>query len=343
MIHIVIVLMAFIAVAPPLPLHAGVFAAISGRIKVVFLDPSVEKSEERALSTSQTMALFKPTVIDGTTTEGGESSLNSSQDSLQAISGPMRVSTEDIDFPMTDTVSVYEVKQGDTITDVAKLFNVSVNTIIWANNLTSKTITKGDTLVILPITGIKHAVKKGETITSISKKYKADAQDVATYNGTSVEATLVVGETLIVPDGEIEVTQAPKIKSKNKTSRILNSYTYSAPSGFLVRPVVGGRKTQGLHGHNGIDIAATQGTPVLAAASGRIIVARTGGYNGGYGDMVIITHDKGIQTVYAHLNTVYVSQGQQVTQGQTIGEVGNTGRSTGAHLHFEVRGAKNPF
>ena len=290
------------------------------------------------------MPLFKPTVVDGTTTDGADLPLNGSQESLQAVSGPLRVSTEDVDFPTSDTVSVYEVKSGDTIQDVAKLFNVSVNTIVWANNLTSRTISKGDTLIILPITGIKHVVKKGDTITSIAKKYKADADDVATYNGDSVDAVLAVGDTVIVPDGEIEIVQSTKKpKTTTKKSKILDFYAYTAPGDFLTRPLVGGRKTQGIHGHNGVDLGAPQGTPVLASATGRVIVAKTGGYNGGYGNMIIISHDKGIQTVYAHLRTIYITQGQTVVQGQAIGEVGNTGRSTGSHLHFEVRGAKNPF
>jgi murein DD-endopeptidase MepM/ murein hydrolase activator NlpD len=265
---------------------------------------------------------------------------------LQAFSGPLRVSTEDVDFPTTDTVSVYEVKKGDTLADVAKLFDVSVNTIMWANNLTSKTITKGDTLIILPITGIRLTIKKGDTVKSLAKKYKADIQDVTSYNGITEDTVLAIGDTVIIPDGEIEVVQpSKKITSKisSKKTRILNFYTYSTPDGFLIRPVVGGRKTQGIHGHNGIDIAATPGTPVLAAATGRAIVVKVGGYNGGYGNLVIISHEKGVQTVYAHLKEVYLSQGQAVSQGQVIGEVGNTGRSTGPHLHFEVRGAKNPF
>lgn len=288
------------------------------------------------------MALFKPTVVNVSATETPEE-LQDDKGVLQAVSGSLRVSTEDIDFPMTDTVSVYEVKQGDTIQDVAKLFNVSVNTIMWANNLSSKTITKGDTLIILPITGIKHTIKKGDSIASIAKKYKADADDIAIYNGVSVDTMLAVGDTVIVPDGEITAAPTPKAKtSTKKTSRILNSYSYSTPEGFLIRPTTG-RKTQGLHGHNGIDIGAAPGTPVFAAASGRVIVAKLGGYNGGYGNMIIISHDKGVQTVYAHLRDIYITQGATVTQGQVIGEVGNTGRSTGPHLHFEVRGAKNPF
>ncbi len=332
-----------VAFTPVSPASAGVISNFTDKVKAIFVETPLPE-EEVSLATTQTMALFKPTIIDGTTTDGAEEAMNLEQDSLQAVSGPLRVSTEDVDFPTTDIISVYEVKKGDTLQTVAKLFNVSVNTIMWANNLTSKTISKGDTLVILPVTGIKHLVKKGDTIASVAKKYKADEQDIASYNGLAVDAELAVSDTVIVPDGEIEIIQAAPKTSKSKSKpRVLNSYTYSAPSGFLVRPVVGGRKSQGIHGHNGVDIAASIGTPVLASASGRVIIARLGGYNGGYGNMIIISHDKGVQTVYGHLNAINVTQGQTVTQGQQIGEVGNTGRSTGSHLHFEVRGAKNPF
>jgi murein DD-endopeptidase MepM/ murein hydrolase activator NlpD len=81
----------------------------------------------------------------------------------------------------------------------------------------------------------------------------------------------------------------------------------------------------------------------MASANGRVILAKMGGYNGGYGNMIILSHDDGVQTVYAHLSRIDIRTGQSVSQGQTIGAVGNTGKSTGPHLHFEVRGAKNPF
>ncbi len=322
--------------------HAGTLSVFTEKFKAMFVSEKVE--DEQTQATSQTMAVFKPVVVDGTTTNGADTDQDPEKDSLQAVSGPLRVSTEDIDFPTSDAISVYEVKKGDTIQDVAKLFDVSVNTIMWANNLKSRTITKGDTLLILPITGIKHVVKKGDTITSISKRYKADDEDVATYNGLAVDTQLLVGDTVIVPDGEIEAVQSiSKPKSTTKKPRILNTYSYAAPTGFLVRPISGGRKSQGIHGHNGVDLASSVGTPVYAAAGGKVIVAKLGGYNGGYGNLIIISHEKGIQTVYGHLNAIYVTQGQTVAQGQTIGELGNTGKSTGPHLHFEVRGAKNPF
>ncbi len=344
MVHIAFVCVFVTGIAYPLSVHAGVATSFAGKVKAMFAPEKIDN--QQTLATSQTMALFQPIIVDEDVTNVTDSTSSSDQEALQAVSGPLRVSTEDVDFPTTDTVSVYEVKKGDTIQDVAKLFNVSVNTIVWANNLKSRTITKGDTLIILPITGIKHSVKKGDTITSIARKYKADDQDVAVYNGVDVGASLAIGDTIIVPDGEIQVVQAPKstkVTSKIKRTKILDSYTYSAPGDFLIKPVAGGRRTQGVHGHNGIDIAATPGTPVFAAASGKVIVAKIGGYNGGYGNMVIITHEKGVQTVYAHLKDIYITSGQSVTQGQVIGGVGNTGRSTGPHLHFEVRGAKNPF
>lgn len=327
--------------AMPIPAHAwGGVSSFTERVKSIFIQK--EEDDNLAESTTQTMALFKPNVVESATTASSAEELEEDASALRAVSGPMRISTEDIDFPTSDEISIYEVKKGDTIQDVAKLFNVSVNTIMWANNLSSRTLKPGDTLIILPITGIKYTVKKGDTIKTLAKKYKADVGDIAKYNGIAEDGTLAVGDTVIIPDGEIEVIQPTK-KASPKKPKILDFYANATPSGLLVRPMVGGRKTQGIHGHNGIDIAATPGTPVVASGNGRVIAARVGGYNGGYGNMVIISHDGGVQTVYAHLREVTVSQGEVVTQGQIIGGVGNTGRSTGPHLHFEVRGAKNPF
>lgn len=338
--HIVIALILITVFSVPSIAKASVLASIGDKFKAIFVPE--KQVEEKFSPTSQTMALFKPVVVDSTSSSA-DTDQDVSQDALQAVSGPLRVSTEDIDFPTTDTISVYEVKKGDTIGDVAKLFDVSINTIMWANNLKSRTLTQGDTLIILPITGIKHTVKKGDTITTVAKKYRADEGDIASYNGLAVDSSLSLGDVIIVPDGEIEIVEPKKPKTVAKKPRILNSYSYSSPEGFLIRPIIGGRKSQGIHGHNGVDLVNVPGTTVMAAASGRVIVARTGGYNGGYGSMIIISHDKGIQTVYAHLRAVYVTQGQTVSQGQAIGELGNSGRSTGPHLHFEVRGARNPF
>lgn len=238
----------------------------------------------------------------------------------------------------TGQISVYVVRKGDTLSEIAQLFGVSTNTIIWSNDIKNGVIREGQELVILPISGVRHVVKKGDTLQSIAKQYKADLNDILSYNSIASDAKIIVGDTIIIPDGVISTSQVTSAKSSNSSSS-----NVSVSSGYYLRPISGGRKSQGIHGHNGVDLAAPVGTPIMASASGKVIVSRTGGYNGGYGTYVVISHSNGTQTLYAHMSNNYVSVGQSVTQGQTIGAIGMTGRTTGPHVHFEVRGARNPF
>lgn len=235
----------------------------------------------------------------------------------------------------TGQISTYVVKSGDTLGEIAEMFGVSVNTIMWANDLKSKTVREGQELIILPISGVRHTVKSGDTLQSLAKKYSADLDDVLSYNGLDSSAKIVVGDVVIIPDG---VLSAPATSSFARVST-----QTSVASGYFIRPIAGGRKSQGIHGYNGVDIAAAVGTPIRASAGGTVVIARTSGYNGGYGLYVAIKHANGTQTLYGHMSRVNVSVGEKVDQGEVIGAVGNTGRSTGPHIHFEVRGAKNPF
>lgn len=239
--------------------------------------------------------------------------------------------------PKNDQISIYVVREGDTLSDIATIFEISTQTIMWANDMTSKTVKPGQTLVILPVSGVRHTVQKGDTISTIAKKYKGDAQEIADFNHIDLSSSLAIGEQVIIPDGEITVST--KNTNTSSGSSATSKPTYS---GYYIRPLLGGKKTQGIHGFNAVDLGAPVGTPVYASASGKIIVARSSGWNGGYGSYIVIAHDNGTQTLYAHLSEVYVSGGA-VSQGDTIGAVGNTGKSTGPHLHFEVRGATNPF
>ena len=239
------------------------------------------------------------------------------------------------------SISLYEVREGDSLSGIADMFNVTMNTILWANDIKdASTIQPGDTLLILPVSGVQHKVVSGQTLAGISKKYDADLGEVALFNGLSEDAALAVGDTIIIPGGDL----APKATAKTTTTKKTTaSKALPALSGYFGNPLPGGRLTQGIHGYNGVDIGAPSGTPVYAAASGSITVAKGGGgYNGGYGNYLVISHDNGTQTLYAHLSSLAVSGGS-VSKGDAIGYVGNTGRSTGFHLHFEVRGAKNPF
>lgn len=239
-------------------------------------------------------------------------------------------------------ISLYVVHSGDSLASIAKMFDVSVNTLLWANNLPrGAKLSIGQTLVILPVSGVEHTAKKGDTIESISKKYHADPDEVRSYNGLSINDTLEAGAVIIVPDGEMPTTV--KISTKPATSNKLRGANGPSYDGYYASPLVNFRRTQGLHGYNGVDLAEYLGAPVMASAEGDVIVSREGGYNGGYGNYVVIQHGNDTQTLYGHLQSTAVIVGDHVAQGQTIGYLGNTGRSTGPHLHFEVRGAKNPF
>jgi len=237
-------------------------------------------------------------------------------------------------------VSAYVVQDGDTLASIADKNSVSINTILWANNLsrTSK-IVIGQSLVILPVSGVKYTVKRGDTVVAIAKKYKGDADEIRNYNGLADSDTLISGTVIIIPDGQMPAI----VKATTRVTSKLHGVNGPSYDGYYAAPLASYRKTQGLHGYNGIDLAAPVGTAIHAAADGTVVVARQGGYNGGYGNYVVIQHANGTQTLYGHMLSVAVSAGATVTQGETVGYLGNTGRSTGPHLHFEVRGARNPF
>ena len=261
---------------------------------------------------------------------------------LLAYTGPSGTIADVTSQAPSDRISVYVVRKGDTLSDIAKMFDVSVNTIIWANDLKNAgDVHPGDILIILPVSGVEYKIVKGNTLKFLAKKYGADADEIAQYNGLNPQEPLEVGTTIIIPGGEIG---APALSPVKRPATVSSPVGGSFLAGYYINPVPGGIITQRLHGWNGIDIGAARGTPVYATAEGTIIIARSGGaWNGGYGNYVVITHNNGTQTLYSHLKSTAVSPGQSVLQGQTIGYVGSTGRVTGTHLHFEVRGAQNPL
>jgi murein DD-endopeptidase MepM/ murein hydrolase activator NlpD len=237
-------------------------------------------------------------------------------------------------------VSTYIVQNGDTLSGIASMFGVSVNTILWANGITKVSgIQPGQTLIILPVSGISHKVKSGDTILGIVGQYKADLNEVLEYNDITLSSSLSVGQSIILPDVEITTSLPTRIIVGGPLSGVTSQST----SKYYIRPLKAGVRTQGIHGYNGVDLAAPIGTSVYASAEGSVIVSRSDSWNGGYGNFIIVTHPNGTQTLYAHLSKNLAKAGDYVEQGDKIGLVGNTGKSTGPHLHFEIRGAKNPF
>lgn len=245
-------------------------------------------------------------------------------------------------------ISIYTVRSGDTLSGVAQMFDVSVNTIVWANDISrGAPLRTGQTLVILPVSGIKHPVKKGDTVKSIAAKYNADLDEVLRYNDLSVSSPLKAGQVIIIPYGELPAVAPAAVASGQKshagTGGLLEGRNWPALPGYFIRPLANYVRTQGPHGHNGVDLAAPVGTPIMAAAAGIVIISKSGGWNGGYGNFVAISHPNGTQTLYAHNLRNIVTAGETVSQGQVIGYVGATGEATGPHVHAEVRGAANPF
>lgn len=291
--------------------------------------------ETKEAGNSQTMSLLEGFLNTNPSGIGGPSVAIVDRIAL-APGGDEADAFVDLGKSGTGEISVYIVREGDTLGEIAEMFGVSTNTIVWANDLKSTTLKAGQELVILPISGVRHVVKAGDTLKTISTKYKADLEDILSYNAIPANAKLTIGDTIIIPDGTVSLASG-----STKTQTVSSQTNVAA--GYYLRPVNSGRKSQGIHGHNGIDIAAPIGTPILASASGKVIISRSGGYNGGYGTYVVVSHANGTQTLYAHMNTNNVSVGETVDQGQVIGTVGNTGKSTGPHIHFEVRGARNPF
>ncbi len=293
---------------------------------------------EEYLGNSQTMRLLEASLNINPTGFGGVEIVIADRTALD-YNGSTNKTFVELGRSGNGEISVYVVRRGDTLSEIAKMFGVSTNTIIWANNISGGKIKEGQELVILPISGVRHVVKSGDTLKSIAAKYKADLEDILLYNDLSVNSTIAPNDIVIIPNGVINAVQTNLAQSS--TSRV--GVNYPIYEGYYLRPIVGGRKSQGLHGQNGVDLAAPIYTPILAAADGKVIVSRSGGYNGGYGTYVVISHSNGTQTLYAHMSANSVTVGQNVLQGQVIGAVGMTGKTTGPHVHFEVRGAKNPF
>jgi len=242
----------------------------------------------------------------------------------------------------TTTIQKYTVEGGDTIGSIAAQFKVSQQTILWSNDLTSTSVIKpGMVLNILPTTGVSYTVASGDTVGKIAEKYDASVEDIISYNRLLNAEDLTAGVEIIIPNGKQPAPPAPEPKATQLASLSRAFQRSSNPpanaplsSSKLQWPTTTHRISQYFTGfHTGLDIDGEFGDPIYAAESG---VATQVGWNGGYGLSAVITHPNGLKTRYAHMQKVFITQGQSVSRGQTIGEEGSTGNSSGSHLHFEV-------
>ncbi len=240
-------------------------------------------------------------------------------------------------------ITTHVVQEGETLSEIASRYGLDVNTIIWQNKLEATASLKpGDELEILPVNGVRHQVARGETIYTIGKKYGLDesqAQLIVDYpfneflNDETFE--LATGQYIMVPEGEPPraIASAPRQRTViNVTTPDAGSVT---PTGSFIRPATGMVSQGYSFYHKAVDISNRSGGPILAGDSGTVMDA--GWDPSGYGNRVTIDHRNGSITLYAHLSVLQVAPGQNVNRGDVLGQMGSTGRSTGTHLHFEIR------
>ncbi len=225
----------------------------------------------------------------------------------------------------------YTVEKGDTLTSIAQKFSTTAESISAINNLASPdAIDAGASISLLRNgSGTVRRVAQGDTIWNISRSYDVTVEAILGANQLENENQLVVGELLILPGAK--VAPQAQIASASWRDTLTWPVTGAITSGYgwRIHPITGKRDF-----HEGLDIAAPLGTPVKAALPGKVTHV---GWTGGYGRLVVVSHDNGIETRYGHLSEYAVEVGRRVSIGDTLGYAGQSGNATGPHCHFEIR------
>jgi murein DD-endopeptidase MepM/ murein hydrolase activator NlpD len=239
----------------------------------------------------------------------------------------------------------YTVQSGDNLSTLAERYDVDVDTIIWANDKLEEDpdyLVLGQVLIIPPVSGVLYTFKTGDVLADIVTKYKGELRTMKEleFNSAALAASAPVsGTKVMIPGGE--KAYQPRLVYIGGQAVMVNA---PKGGGRFMWPTQGYISTFfGDSGHAGIDIAGPLGTPIYAADAG---VVTFSGWNGGYGNCVIIDHGNGYVTLYSHFSSYYPQAGQNVRRGQAIGKMGSTGNSTGSHLHFEIHyqgGLVNPL
>lgn len=265
-----------------------------------------------------------------------------------ALSAPV-ISGSGASIAPREGVETYTVTDGDSLSTIAAHFGISTNTLLWANNLSVKSVLKlGQQLTILPASGVMHTVKNGDTLIKIASTYNSETEKILSANKLADASAIAIGMKLIVPGG----TPPTPVAVKRPTSvagvfspppKSSSGATKPTGSARMIWPTAGHYIVRGLSWfHTGVDIDCdghgngTSTADNYAAADG---IVQYSGWKSGYGNVVEINHGNGLVTRYGHHYSLYVHAGQQITAGTPIGRCGSTGSSTGTHLHFEVIGS----
>lgn len=318
-------------------------------------DLIVETAPSQPATTNHTAAL----AVGGTTTRTDAPTVPITTDLAASANAPLAVggqipSGTDTDTQRQETVT-YTVQPGDTLSTIAHRFGLTSQTLVWANGMSDKDfITPNQVLKIPPVEGYLYTVKKGDTLASIVKKYGGNQDATLEANHLATAEAISVGQEIIIPGGE---PAAPvQVPYQNRRPLLTQVYGGSdsgntppsarATGARFIWPTPNRHINQYFRGryHTGVDIEGDYSSPIYAAAAGRVVFAAYD--RSGYGLHIVIDHGNGYDTLYAHASKIFVSVGDRINQGQTIAMVGSTGRSTGTHLHFEIRvgdGFLNPL
>ena len=238
--------------------------------------------------------------------------------------------------PTLDDLIQHKVKQGETLEAIAKQHNLKTATLMGLNpEVRNGEVKVGQTLSIPPLDGLTYRFKNEENYTTVAKKYNIRADVLFERNGCQRRPKVVFVPGAMWKPDPVPFKPMAIARSSDNPVGIFQTGGYPLPYSVPVTSNYGWRMnpvTTIWSFHSGIDLGAPFGTPVLAAKSGKVEFA---GWGGGYGNLVELDHGS-TGTRYAHLEAIYVYQGQTIAQGQQIGLVGSTGRSTGPHLHFEI-------
>lgn len=310
----------------------GQFQWVGGRTQGVAVSTAVSTPAPIAEETVEGTAV--PTLLP----QGPLPVINDS--SLAPLPNPLTYQTK---LP-AHNFQMHEVARGETPNIIANQYGISADTLLGGNTWLSQESNQlqvGAQLVILPVDGVLHKVRAGETLESIAELYRVTAEAIISYVPNNLEFPfyrLVPESELVIPGASIGqfFFTAPKSVATNAAGepqwKVFGTGTYIWPSN-------GRCITQFYNGfHPGLDVSASEGSPVYASDTGTITYASfAAGTYYDYGNLIVINHGNGFETFYAHLSSIGVFPGQTVTQGDLIGFTGNTGRSSGPHIHFEIR------
>ncbi|MDQ5981261.1 MAG: hypothetical protein QG570_8 [Patescibacteria group bacterium] len=252
-------------------------------------------------------------------------------------------STQQSDTKLLDSPVEHTVVENESLSEIGMKYGITIESIKFANNLVKSEVPAGTVLKIPPVEGTLHQVKADtsgnpETIESLARRYRVPTQTIVDFNYLDLPYTLTVGQFITIPKAEVPSNQryyaGTPVYDTSAYGIIPTSKTGGSGGGKFNWPL-SGILTQGFSSyHPAIDIANRTGD-ILAGDKGTVV--RSGWWQGGYGNAVQLDHGNGYVSTYAHMSSISVSVGDEVSQGQKLGVVGSTGRSTGPHLHFTIQ------